>query len=263
METTGWGDMSMLRTLGEGLNDAKQNRVRTVNRVERGNIADALYGPEMIKRAKEEEGRYNDWLVEEYARVVPEHVRRWAAEIPGLRTGELFPRIIASIGNPRVATPETWGEVAGKKTVVPDGEPYERGVRQLWSYCGCGDPDRRPTKGMSREELLACGKRTVTRPLLYTWTSGIVRATGRSTLVKESRHYLLLQRTKQEAQGNVHARECRNHARPPMKSNGCGTVAHPEWGEIGSGWRPSHIDMHAHRVVQKEFLKELWNVSGG
>jgi hypothetical protein len=254
-------DVRMLRTIGEGLSDAKQERIRTVNRVERGNVGDSVFGAAMIEHAKMEEDRFNSWLMEEYTRVIPVRVRTWAAGIPGLATGELFPRIIASIGNPRIAYPETWGEVDGKKTTVPAGPPFERSVRQLWSYCGCGDPDRRPEKNMTREELLACGKRKVVRPLLHTWSSILMRSSGRSEKARDSWWFAVMQKARGEGAGKVHERECRNRSfRPPY--NGCGTVAHPEWGAIGSPWRPGHANQHAHRVVHKEFLRQLREVSG-
>ncbi|HXJ71724.1 MAG TPA: hypothetical protein VNM37_02685, partial [Candidatus Dormibacteraeota bacterium] len=67
---------------------------------------------------------------------------------------------------------------------------------------------------------------------------------------------------KKEAAENRHVRQCQNKARPPMSPNGCGTFAHPERGAPGSLWRPGHINMHAHRIVHKELLRDLWVVSG-
>lgn len=56
---------------------------------------------------------------------------------------------------------------------------------------------------------------------------------------------------------------CKNTHRPPMKPNGCGTVAHPEWGEPGSPWRPGHINAHAHRIVHKELMRDFWAAAEG
>lgn len=256
-----WGSMATLRSLGEGLTDAKKIRIATFNRVERGNMAQGEIAGLMKKNATDTEEFYIRQIQVEYRKVVPLRVQKWAADIPGLKTGALFPRIIASMGNPRIASPEKWGVVDGRKTVIPDGEPYERGVRQLWSYCGCGDPERTPSANMTREELLACGKRRVIGPLLFSWTSYLVRMHGRSEEVGSSAYYRFFEEVKAASQAKFHSRECRNRSfRPPY--TGCGTVAHPEWGAIGSPWRPGHINMHAHRVLRKRFLRDLWEVSG-
>jgi hypothetical protein len=253
-----WGDLTRFRAVAEGLSDAIKARISAVNRVERGGTADALYGPEMLAMAREQEERYREMLMDLYAQQIPGHVREWVTGIPGIASGELFPRLLGLLGHPRVAIPWRWED----RVLVPAGEPYERTVRELWSYCGCGDPERVPGKNASREELLAAGKRRQVRPLLYTFSSYLVLMHTRSEAVAGSKFYKICVEAKQAAQGNVHERQCQNHKRPPMRSNGCGTVAHPEWGEPGSPWRPGHIDMHAHRIVHKEFLRELWVVSG-
>lgn len=253
-----WGDLTWFRAASEGLSDAKKARIATVNRVKRGGTSDAIQAGRMIKLAEGTEKEYKQILMEQYRNQVPQHVRDWAAAIPCLGTGALFPRILGLLGHPRVAIPWMWEN----KTLVSAGPPFERSLRQLWQYAGCGDPLRVPRKNMSREELLACGKRTVIRPLLYTFSSSLVRMHRRSEAVAESRYYKLLTAAKEEAGSRTHAIQCQNHKPPPMRSNGCGTVLHPEWGAPGSPWRPGHIDMHAHRIIAKEFLRDLWVISG-
>jgi hypothetical protein len=258
-----WGDLTSFRTVAEGLSDAIKARCSTENRVKRGGgAADPMQARAMTELARENEERYREMLQATYEMHVPDHVRAWAAGIPGLASGELFPRILGILGHPRIAIPYMWED----KMLVPAGEPYERTLRQLWQYAGCGDPRMVPRADYlghtpSREEKLAGGKRTVLRPLLYTFSSYLVRAHTRSEAVAASPFYKVLVEAKEAAQGNVHEFQCQNKKRPPMRSNGCGTVLHPEWGEPGSPWRPGHIDAHAHRLVHKEFLRELRRIS--
>lgn len=262
VSTYGWGDLKALRYIGQGLADAKGQRIAMTNRVERGGIAlSPDLKAEIIDAADELEERYEEMLMDEYERVVPGRIRVWAAGIPGLGNGELFPRIIAAAGNPRIATPEL-PDPDDKKRTLLIGEPYERTLRQWWQYCGVGDPERVPTKGMSQAELFACGKRRVVRPLLYTFTSGLLRSHTRSDTIGNSKLWLQFEEARKAAVGNRHKWICKNRKRPPMKSNGCATVAHPEWGEPGSEWRPGHILAHAHRITAKELLRELWVVAG-
>ena len=259
-----WGDLTTFRIFAEGLSDAKKARVSAENRVIRGGAAEPDHAKDIIDLARHTETRYEEMLLDAYKVQVPEHVQEWARGIPGIATGELFPRILGMLGHPRIAIPMRWEDKKPKP--VPNGDPRPRTIRQLWQYCGCGDPLIVPRKEIlghppTREEKLAGGKRTVIRPLLYTFSSSLVRAHTRSETVAGSLFYKILVEAKTTAEGNVHARQCQNKKIPPMRSNGCGTVAHPEWGAPGSPWRPGHVDMHAHRLVAKEFLRELWLVS--
>lgn len=280
MTAASWGELTTLRTLGEALADAIKARVATDNRVKRGGAAvDEVAGKVMLQAARNLEDLYRKELVAEYRSVVPAPIREWAAGIPGLASGELFPRIISILGHPRIATPYAWPE--GARTPVPAGEPYERSLRQLWQYAGCGDPASVPVKAVlgrtpTRQDMLHAGKRTVLRPLLYTFSSSLVLAgtpvtkegsrlygRPRSQAAHDSEFYQIFAAAKAEGAGRVHTRQCQNRKRPPMSPNGCGTVQHPEWGEPGSPWRPGHAQAHAHRVVHKEFLRQLWRVAGG
>ena len=272
-----WGDLRGFRAIAEGLADAVKARVSTENRLLHAPSAgdDPLFrekiAPQMVAAARATEKLYREMLMDTYAQKVPAHVREWAAGIPGIATGELFPKLLGFIGHPRIAIPWHWEE-----SVLVPGEPYYRSLRELWSWCGCGDPGRNPrdmTKP-TREQLLACGKRTQVRPVLHAFSSYLVTAgtpvtkkgskfLGRPVSEKaaSSPFFLLFQKTKEEGAGKVHERQCQNHKPPKFSSNGCGTVAHPEWGEPGSPWRPGHAQAHAHRMVHKEFLRQLWEIS--
>lgn len=271
-----WGDMTMLRAAAESVIDATKLRAAAENRALRGGAAiDAAAADRLcaIPRMAERESR--TLLQAVYEESVPTRVKEWAKGIPGLASGEVFPKLVGLIGNPRIATPYKW-EVpeGGKRFLVADGDPYERTLHQLWQWCGCGDPEIKPAAGMTQEELLRCGRRTVIRPVLFAFSSYIARA-GRtitkedsarfgmpvSQNVADSKYFKIFSDSKDYGLTRTHAWECRNHKRPPMHSDGCGTVAHPEWGEIGSPWRPGHAEAHAHRIVGKELLRDLWIIA--
>lgn len=282
-----WGDLSALRMVSEGLSDAKKARCSTVSRVEHGAAADSIQGVRMIEQAWDLERQYEQMLMDEYKHRVPEHVREWAAGVPGMASGESFPRLIGLLGHPRVAIPHETVQVESKNKIITVHNPlydqaFERSLRQLWSYAGCGDPARNPRDMVkpSQELLLSAGKRTVIRPILFSFSTYIMKNRKRFQSVADSEFWRVFAAAGQGARGHegkcagskwpypcsgthkVHERECRNHKVPPATSNGCGTGANPEWGEPGSPWRPRHCLMHAHRMVAKEFLRQLWIVAG-
>jgi hypothetical protein len=262
-----WEMLPALRIAGECLADAKKARVSAENRAKRGGVAvNDLERAEIIKPALDMEDQYERQLMDAYRQVVPAHVREWAADIPGLGSGALFARIISAIGHPHTAVPHEWAEIKGKPAPVA-GEPFERSLRQLWQYCGCGDPETNPRQDIlghspTREDKLRGGKRTTVRPLLFTFSSYLVRMHTTNEKISSSHFYGVFEDAKKAAAENRHVRQCQNKARPPFAPNGCGTFAHPEWGEPGSLWRKGHVSMHAHRIVHKEFLRELWVITG-
>jgi hypothetical protein len=278
MEKLEWGDLPALRATAESLTDIIQMRVSVENRVLRGGAAfDAEARDRLLGMSRGAESEARNLLHAVYTDVVPQEIRDWAAEIPGLASGEVFPRLIGLIGNPLIAIPYKW-EVPekGPRQLVQAGEPYERSLRELLAWCGCGDAARVPTAGMSQEELLACGRRTVIRPIMHGFSSYIARA-GRpitketsprrgepmNQAAADSRYFKVFIGAKEDGLTKRHATACKNHKRPPQHSDGCGTTAHPEWGEIGSPWRPGHAEGHAHRMVHKKLLADLWIQAGG
>lgn len=272
--------LSELRAAGEDLTDmievrkAADNRARTLSHLDT-----ELIRPDWVDTA---EKAARAALRDRYEAAVPEQVRDWAATVPGFGSGELFPRLIAAIGDPAIATPLLPiepGDTGRGARSRPAGEPYVRSLRQLFQYCGVGDTMLKPREDVlgrkpEREDVLRAGKRDI-QPLLYTWSTLLLRG-QRHASVSESRYWdlltarLLLTRGHEGAcdpgktcfgSHRVHERQCQNHQRPPRRSDGCGTVQNPEWGAPGSPWRPGHISMDAHRTVQKTLLADLWRVS--
>lgn len=264
-----WGDLAFLRMSVEGLLDAKKARTSAVNRAKRGGVADEYQQAALTAPAVALEGAYEKMLMDAYRQAVPTAIQDWAAGIPGLASGTLFPSIIALIGDPRRAVPYHWvpGKEVGSKEVrvlVADGEPYDRSLRQFWQWSGLGDPMIAPKFVSTKDDQslkLKMGKRTTLRPRLYTFTSALQRGSGTPSIAN-SRYFKILQEAKADGMEKVHDVQCQNKKRPPMSSNGCGTVANPELGEPGSPWRPGHAQAHSYRIAQKEFLRDLWEVAG-
>ena len=266
--TEKWGNVLELRAVSECLTDAKKARVSADNRAERGGVGDLFDREPIAGPAHALEEAYKKMLLNRYEEIVPAHVRAWAETIPGLASGPLFPRMIGVIGDPRTAVPYRRDkDDKGKMILVPDGDPYPRTVRQLWQYCGCGDPRTRPVQMVlghspSQAEKLRGGRRTTVLPLLRTFSDYTVRMHNRSDAVRNGPYYATYLAAKADAESNVHEFTCQNKKRPPFGSDGCGTVLHPEWGEPGSPWRPGHVNAHGHRLVWKAFLKDLWVACG-
>lgn len=274
-----WSPIALadLRAAGENLADlikvrtAADNRARTL-----GHLDTELIRPVWVAEA---EVAAREALQDAYLRAIPEHIREWAAQIPGLATGEMFPRIIAAIGDPCTAAPLlpiAKGDTGRGARSRPAGPPYARTPHQLWQYCGIGEPWH-PDGDVSQSVLLHAGKRTRVRPLLFAWSASLARMAGgetpRSPAATASDYWKVVTERQRETRGHDgpcppgracygthyrHTAVCRNRARPPQKPNGCGIALHPEWGEPGSPWRPGHVQADAYRAAAKALLMDLW-----
>jgi hypothetical protein len=275
-----------LRAADENLADVIELRKAARNRARTLSMLDA--SPEALDWIATAEQAAREALLDSYERAVPLHIRQWAAEIPGLRTGARLPRIIAEIGDPCLAVPLlpiAKGDTGRGARSRPAGPAYVRSPHQLWQYAGCGDPwwsvrEEDLGHAPTQADRLRAGKRNKIRPLLYDWTVRLQTmaapgAKGRpqSATAADSQWWKLFTERLRVTRGHDgdctadescyvthrrHERQCQNHARPPARSNGCGTVLYPEWGEPGSPWRKGHVQMDAHRYVAKRLLLELW-----
>jgi hypothetical protein len=292
------GLLADLRAAGEDLADlievrkAAENRARTL-----GHLDTALICPPWVSDA---EKAARQALQDAYARAVPARIRDWAAGVPCLGSGELFPRIIAIIGDPCTATPLlpiARGDTGRGARSRPAGPPYLRSAHLLWQWCGMGDPRRKAREDVlgrkpEQADLLAGGKRSQIPPLLYVWSTQLVKAATPSTreasrqfgrpsspAAAASAYWKTFTERLLDTRGHdgpcprnpadrscygshrVHEHHCQNHVRPPGRPDGCGTSLQPGWGEPGSPWRPGHVNMDAHRVTQKQLLMDLWRAA--
>lgn len=161
----GW---KLLRILAEQFEDAQKARIACTNRMERGGV-DAMQYVDQLQAMKDAEHQWKLQMCRTYRKVVPEPIRLWQQETLGI--GEhLLARLLGVVGHPVHAEPKFW---AGKGPCQSDGpdacdghcggrhlfkdDPFDRGVSDLWSYCGHGDPNRKRRKGMDADEAAALG----------------------------------------------------------------------------------------------------------
>jgi hypothetical protein len=143
----------------------------------------------------EEAARLEHQVILELQRAIRRHpLAAWQKSIHGLGEKQ-FARLISELGDP-----------ADRKT-----------VSQLWAYCGF-DPNRRRRKGMSQDQLLACGN---------------PRAKSRAYLV-----------------GRQFVKMTRSPYRPLYDSKKA------EY--LERGWTRGHADNAAVRFITKRFLRDLW-----
>lgn len=278
---TTWGDVAALRLAAEALTDAKNARIRQINRLDAASRLSGIDYREGKSHPLEQEAVHHEQVCAEqliltYHHVVPLQIRAWASAQPLLNprihtkkngdlevSGVLFARIVGLTGNPRWAVPLKPEGEGAERTLVPDGQPHLRSLSQFRAWCGCGDPARKPYKGMTQAALLAMGKRRTVRPLLRTYSDLLVKLAGRSETIRDSGPYKAYLEAREMGTGKRHTVTCRNTKIWPMKPNGCGTRDHPEWGEVGSVWRPGHVNGHAHWMTQRKILEEFWEAAEG
>lgn len=155
----------------------------------------------------------------------------WAKSVPGLGEHSIAVLVAYLDGSAVVAHPRWW-EGVGENRKLVHGEPYERTIRELWAYCGVGDPlraRRHLRDGCTADDVFACGK-----PL----------AKARLRLIAES---MLKAGNRAVYDARRKATESRVHDRPcaPCKA------------KAGDPWKPGHQHADALRIVAKHLLADL------
>jgi hypothetical protein len=147
-----------LRIFGRSYWDAQKHRIKLSNREFSGN-ADSQVIAEVMASVKHTEDLLGKAMVANLKEVAPE-IYQWTRDTIGLGP-VLMARLLGEVGHPCWAFPSHWEIGADGKRIgeVPVSDPpYRRSVSQLWSYCGHGDPTRKPRiKGITEVELAACG----------------------------------------------------------------------------------------------------------
>lgn len=172
-----------------------------------------------------------------YKRVVPAELRQFQQEHSGIGE-DSFARILGHLGDPYIATPHWW-EGTGTNRRLMVGDPHVRTISQLWSYCGHGDPTRKPTKGMTAEEAFAMGSPTL-KMLVHLQAEWCMKRPAGNKF----RDVYEAERAK--AESKVHSTPCKR----------CGPSGKPA--EEGTPWSKAHQHAHALRVVGKEILRGMW-----
>lgn len=164
-------------------------------------------------------------------------------------------RLLGVIGDP-LTRPEI---IHDDGTIEP---ARRRSVSETLSYCGHGDPDRKPRKGMTQKEAFQLGnpdakKRLRVIAMQCMRLDGVPDKNGRPRALSPYRE--VYDKAREEYADRVHDKECRNRKPHWADPNGCGTSQHPEWGAPGSPWRPGHQKAAALRKAGKQFIKDLYH----
>lgn len=262
-----------LRVWGEMLEDAMKSRIACSNRALRSPV-DPIHYLGYLESLKVVEDTCRKELVRCFREVAPVGVQRWLKTATGVGEPSLA-RLLGHIGHPVHTIPRFW-EGSGKSSLpttktraqsnvassseeasssftqtvrethvgrregrhLVEGEPFDRSVSQLWSYCGHGDPKRRRARGMNVDDALSCGS-PMAKSIVFLISTAIVK-TGRGAYRE---HY-----------DKLRARYAdRVHAKPCVRCGPSGRPA-PE----GSPWKLGHQHAAALRGVGKLVLRDLW-----
>lgn len=241
--------LTTIRVVAAQLDDIELVRIASGNRIGAAERAagDALPHLRVIHQHLEDVEHQATLLLQRAWRQHP--LAPWAKSIPGC--GEkLIARLIGEVGDPYTATPMRMEGTGLERTAIPDGEPYERLVSQLWSYCGVGDPARsRIPRNATQEELMARGK-PLAKKYLHLLSESFVKLNGEPDSKGRPRarspYRDVYDGRRLETVERVHAEACAP----------CGPAGLPA--AVGSPWSKKHQHMDAYRIVSKRFLLDLW-----
>lgn len=236
-----------LRMTTRQLEDVEQTRVRGGNRLaaSRRQGYDDPEFEEALDGIGFAEEKFVKLLVSKLKVEAPKPVLDFAKATSGIGLKSLA-RLMGEVGDFATFT-EAWWEEGDEKTegkkVLVTGETFSIGVRDLWSYCGVGDPTRKMKGGITQAELFALGN---PRAKKQAW----LMATA-CLKAKTSPYNPLYYTVRAKYEKAVHSRVCAQ----------CGTKGHPA--PEGSALRPGHVHANALRLVAKAILKDLWRVRHG
>lgn len=143
-----------LRVMANMLWDLQHARIAISNRALRADI-DPMFYEATLAASERAEHVCRLELARQYRRTVSPEIREWQKATRGV--GEhLLASLLGVIGHPVWTEKHRWdGEGADRHLIILG--TYRRRVSDLWSYCGHGDPTRRPRRGMTAEEATSLG----------------------------------------------------------------------------------------------------------
>ena len=222
-QSTGGDGWIELRVWAEMYYDAQKARISCTNRIERGGIDGALFAPQLATlKAAEHELALS--LRECYRRTTPKPILDWQKPTIG-------------IGAPALA-----------RLLGHLGDPSTRSLRQLWSYCGHGDAERKRRKGMTQAEALSLGSPTCKMIVHQLLASTCIRFEGTEHHGR-SAYRDVYDEARIRYADREHATECTR----------CGPAGKPA--PAGSPWSLAHQHAAGIRLVGKEILRDLWLAS--
>jgi hypothetical protein len=204
-----------LRATAELFEDFQKTRIAAENRIGRAPI-DAEVLAASMGHLRDAEHQMGLVLRRTFRRVVEPEIIGWQAQTIGV--GEhMLARLLGAIGHPVRMRRHAWVDDANVLV-----EERDRTVSELWSYCGHGDPTRRPKRGMSQEDAFRCGNPKA-KMIVHLMAESCLKAKARSPF------------------GPVY-----DAARVEYESR---------------DWSPLHRHNAALRLVGKEILRDLWVVA--
>lgn len=262
MNTEFW----QLRAASQNYFDAHQMTTSLTNRIKA--LARAgHYEPVLdaqLADAQEARKRIGTELDRLYRQLAPPAIVKFQADTAGL--GDRYmAQLVGSIGDFRTYTEAWWEEApaddshAGsdsqgapdledgslisaedqkprEKRVLVTGETLTCGVRDIWTYCGHGDPAARRRKGQTQEQAFKAGS-PLAKTIVHMMADFAVRLNGEPDKNGRPRpmtpYRPLYERAKAEA-----------------------LATHEKW-------TPMHAHNHAVRLVGKAILKDVWRVQHG
>lgn len=248
-------DWTSLRFHAAMLNDIQKTRQAVGNRQWAGNslhVLDVEMNEALMASALNTEEQFAKALTRVYKQVVPDELQAWQKAAKGV--GDLqFARLLGEIGDPFIATPYSWSTTppkdhvclplqCGKERHLVAGVPFYRTLPQLWQYCGLGDPNRRVTKNITAEGLMALGK-PQGKVLMHRIVAQVVMAKRFN-----GEYAVLYDAIKNGYVSKTHESECKR----------CGPSGKPA--QPGSSWSPGHQDAAAKRYVAKEILRDIYTI---
>jgi hypothetical protein len=235
------GGFAALRVWAEMFQDAQQTRIAATNRLSRGELDSAWYESHVTNLEKTEHDCALN-LRRTFRKVAPAEVVTWQKSTIGIGEHQLA-RLLGHIGHPVKATPKFWNGSGKGGRVLVEGEPFDRRVGELWSYCGHGDPSRKRRAGMTADEAAALG-RPLAKSLVFQMAESCVKNV-------RSPYREVYDKARVEYENRLHAEKCVR----------CGPSGKPA--EPGSEWSKAHQHAAALRKVGKEILRDLWRVTQG
>lgn len=249
--------LETIRTLGRLLDDIERVRIMNSNRIGALERAHGEALPHLLE-IKNPLDQAEHLAELELVRAWRKHpLAPWAKGVRGVGEKSIA-RLIAEIGDPAIGAKGHW-ETSTEGTSstsddhsddAPDDEKknrewiideeFERTVSQLWAYCGVGDPARsRIPKGAVQSDLLKRGKPRAKKQLYLIGTSLLKSGIKAGEPISDWGKFYMDARVKYA--DRVHEAPC-----PPCHAG------------AGDPWKPGHQHMAALRLMEKEFLKDLW-----
>ena len=236
------------------------NRLKALDRLGVATTGTGLYDPALgaqldsAKAGKDESARI---LRQLYKQCAPPAIVKFQTETTGL--GDLLmAQLVGVVGDFKTYT-EAWWETTEEddsqrscdshgtsdedgqdgppeKRVLVLGEVKTAGVRDIWTYCGHGDPSARRRRGGDQADQFKAGS-PLAKTITHLMADFSLRKTGRP-----------------DKNGRESAAS--PYYEPYLKWKAEARANHPDW-------TPMHCHNHGVRKVGKAILKDIWRVQHG